>query len=465
MMEAAQSDGFVFFGATGALVHKEIFPALMGLVLDEGLNIPLIGVSRSPWTVEQLIERAEDSLKEYGTYDPDAFKRLARLLRYIPGDYGAPETHAKIRAELGAASHPLFYMAVPPDVFPAVAEGLVSSGSFSGGRVIVEKPFGRDLGSARALNAVLRERFREEDVFRIDHFLGKEPVRNMTYLRFANMFLEPIWNREHVQSIQVTMAEDVGVANRGSFYEEVGAIRDVVQNHLLQVLSILTVDTPSSWKPDKYRDDRARLLRAVRPLTPADVVRGQYLGYREENGVAADSTVETYAALRFAIDNRQWEGVPIYMRAGKRLPIKSTEVTLQFRRPPEEPFGEKVHPISNHLRMRLNPDTSLALGIRTKVPGPDMLGEDVELALVACPADNKPPYQQLFSDAMSGDPELFVGEDGVEASWRVVDPVLGDVTPVHTYEPGSWGPPEAKKFIGADCPWIDPVPAAGVECG
>ncbi len=457
-MEAIQSDALVVFGVTGDLVYKQIFPALQGLVLDEGLSVPVIGVARSPWTLDHLRKRARDSIEQHGDLDPAAFRSLASSLQYVSGDYGSPDTYAKIKEALGGDRRPLFYMAVPPSVFPVVADSLAASGSTSGARVVVEKPFGRDLASAQELNRTLRRHFPESAIFRIDHFLGKEPVQNITYVRFANPLLEPIWNREYVRTIQITMAEDFGVQDRGAFYDQAGTIRDVVQNHLLQLLAVLAMDRPNSWNQEAYRGEKTRLMRAVRPIDPASVVRGQYRGYRSVTGVAAESTVETYVALRAFIDNRRWADVPIYIRAGKELATNVTEVVVEFKRPSWEIFGETVAPFSSHLRVRVGPDVAIGMGVRVKVPGERMVGRDVDLALTSCRRDEKPPYQRLFADAMRGDPELFATQDGVEAAWRVVDPVLGDATPLYTYEPGTWGPAETQELIGEDGPWVDPVP-------
>ena len=463
-MTVPRSDALVFFGATGDLVDKEIFPALQGLIGEAKADLPLIGVARSPWTTDQLRTRAKESLERSGSFDPAAFEKLAGLLQYVSGDYGAPETHIKIRKALGGARRPLYYMAVPPSVFPVVTAALAATGRAEGARVVVEKPFGRDLASARALNRTLLEHFPEEAIFRIDHFLGKEPVQNITYTRFTNPLLEAVWNRDHIRSIQITLAEDFGVKGRGGFYEEAGAIRDVVQNHLLQVLAIVAMDPPGGGSPDAYRDEKARLLKAIPPLEPAQVVRGQYQGYRSATGVAPDSTVETYAALRLSIDNWRWAGVPVYIRAGKELATTCTEVFVELKRPPRETFGEIVPPGSGHVRMRISPDVVIGIGMRVKVPGDRMVGRDVELTLASCPGDAKTPYQRLFADAIRGNHELFARQDGVEESWRIVDPVLDDVTQVHPYETGTWGPEEAERLIGTDGPWIDPVPPLATEC-
>jgi glucose-6-phosphate 1-dehydrogenase len=461
-MEEPRSDALVFFGATGDLVHKAIFPALQGLIRDEGADLPLIGVARSPWTVDELRARAKDSLRQSGSFDPTSFEDFARLLQYVAGDYGAPETYVNIRKALGDARRPLFYMAVPPSVFPVVTGALAASGCAEGARVVVEKPFGRDLASAQALNRTLHEHLPESAIFRIDHFLGKEPVQNITYTRFANPLLEPIWNRDYVRSIQITMAEDFGVKGRGGFYEEAGAIRDVVQNHLLQVLAILVMDPPGGGIPDAYRDEKARLLRAIRPLEPGHVVRGQYRGYRSAAGVAPESTVETYAAAKFLVDNWRWAGVPVYIRAGKELCLTSTEVFVELKRPPRETFGEIVPPASSHVRMRISPDVVIGIGMRVKAPGDQMVGNDVELTVTSRPGEAKPPYQRLFADAIRGNPELFARQDAVEASWRIVDPVLDNATPLYPYEPGTWGPEEAEQLIGPDGPWIEPALPQGI---
>jgi len=424
--------------------------------------MPLIGVARSPWTVDQLRARAKDSLERAGGFEPGAFENLAGLLHYVSGDYGAPETYGHIRKALGDAQRPLFYMAVPPSVFPVVTRALAASGCAEGARVMVEKPFGRDLASAQELNSTLLEHFSESAIFRIDHFLGKEPVQNITYTRFANPLLEPIWNRDHIRGIQITMAEDFGIKDRGGFYEEAGAIRDVVQNHLFQILASLAMDPPGGGIYDAYRDEKARLLKAVRPLDPGHVVRGQYRGYRSATGVAPNSTVETYVALRLFIDNWRWAGVPVHIRAGKELGVTSTEVFVELKRPPRETFGEIVPLASSHVRMRISPDVVIGIGMRVKAPGDQMVGKDVELTVTSRPGDAKPPYQRLFADAINGNPELFARQDGVEASWRIVDPVLGNATPLYAYEPGTWGPEETEQLIGADGPWIDPAPPQGI---
>ncbi|NLO27055.1 MAG: glucose-6-phosphate dehydrogenase [Actinobacteria bacterium] len=463
-MTAARTDALVFFGATGDLVHKELFPALQGLVHDGGVRMPFIGVARSPWTTEQLRARAKDSLEQSGRFDPQAFEELAPLLHYISGDYGAPETYVAMRRALGGARHPLLYMAVPPSVFPVVTDALAGAGSTEGARVMIEKPFGRDLASAKELNRTLRRHFPEEDIFRIDHFLGKEPVQNITYTRFANPWLEPVWNRSHIHRVQITMAEDFGVKNRGRFYEEAGAIRDVVQNHLLQLLAIAAMDPPGGAGPDAIGDEKVRLLEHVQPLEARNVVRGQYRGYRSADGVAPDSTVETYVALKLFIDNWRWSGVPFYIRAGKELAMRSTELFVEFKRPPRDLFGETVPPGSSHLRMRIGPDIAVGFGMRVKVHGEQMVGRDVELALTSCPGDAHPPYQRLLSDAMAGNKELFARQEGIEASWRIVEPVLGDATPVFSYEPGSRGPVQADGLTGTDGPWIDPAPPEPTEC-
>jgi len=464
-METPRSDALVFFGATGDLVYKEIFAALQGLIRDGGHSLPLVGVARSPWTSDQLRARARESLEQKGILDPEAFEKLAGLLQYVSGDYGAPETYARIRTAIGEARRPLFYMAVPPSVFSVVTGALAASGCAEGARVVVEKPFGRDLSSARELNETLLQHFPEESIFRIDHFLAKEAVQNLTYTRFANPLLEPIWNRDHVRSIQITMAEDFGVRDRGSFYEEAGAIRDVVQNHLLQVLAIVTMDPPVGNSPDAYRDEKVRLLKAVSPLKPERVVKGQYRGYRSARGVAPDSTVETYVALRLFIDSWRWAGVPIYIRTGKELAVTATEIFVEFKRPPRETFGEVIPPGSSHVRMRISPYIEIGMGLRIKVPGEQMVGEDVELALTSCPSDGQPAYQRLFSDAIQGNHELFARQDGVEESWRIVGPVLDGTAPVYPYDSGTWGPAEAEQLIGSDGPWIDPVVSPEERCG
>jgi glucose-6-phosphate 1-dehydrogenase len=454
--EQQRSDALVFFGATGDLAYQQIFPALQGLVERHRLDIPIIGVAKSGWDLERLRACARDSLEQHGGVHPDAFAKLSSLLGYIDGDYRDPATFTRLRQALGDAKRPLHYLAIPPSMFATVAKGLAASGSARGARLVVEKPFGRDLASARELNRVLRRYLPESHVFRMDHFLGKEPVQNIVYLRFANEPLEPVWNASYVRAMQITMAEHFGVQGRGAFYDETGAIRDVLQNHLLQILALLAMDPPAARGGDAGRDERTRLLRAVRPLDRASVVRGQFRGYRDEAGVAPDSDVETYVAVKLEIDTWRWAGVPFYVRTGKRLPLTATEVLVEFRRPPLELFGEMVGSRSNHLRLRLSPDVRVALGIRVKVAGERMVGEDVELVATDQPGKDLPVYERLLGDALEGDSMLFAREDTVEAEWEVVEPILGDATPLYEYEPGTWGPEEADQLIG-DGGWSDPA--------
>jgi glucose-6-phosphate 1-dehydrogenase len=456
-MTTAQSDAFIFFGATGDLAYKQIFPALQGLIRHEGFNLPIIGVAKAGWTLDQLKARAKDSLEVHGGIDQAAFEKLIGLLRYVDGDYGNPETFTQLRKELGDAKSPLHYLAIPPSLFGKVAEGLAKSNCAANARVVVEKPFGRDLESARELSCTLHKFFAEEDIFRIDHFLGKEPVQNILYTRFANPMFEPLWNRDHIRSIQITMAEDFGVQDRGRFYDEVGALLDVVENHLLQVLANLTMDPPTGEDHDAVRDRKSELLRAIRPLTPDAVVRAQYNGYRSVPGVAPASPVETFVAIRLEIDSWRWAGVPIYIRAGKMLPVTCTEALIEFKRPPKEAFGELVPATSAHMRIRVSPDMTIGLGVRVKTPGERMVGRDVELELHRQAVDDIPPYERLLGDASRGNSELFTRQDLVEAQWRIVEPILGNVTPLYSYEPGCWGPEEAHQLIGADGPWVDPT--------
>jgi len=459
-MSNSRSDAFVFFGATGDLAYKQIFPALHGLIRDEGFDLPIIGVAKAGWTPDQLKARARDSLAHAGSGDPAALQKLTGLLQYVDGDYSDPATFAQLRRQLGQARQPLHYLAIPPSLFGAVAEGLAKSGCADNARMVVEKPFGRDLSSAQELNRTLHRYFPEESIFRIDHYLGKEPVQNILFTRFANPIFEPVWNRTYIRSIQITMAESFGVEDRGRFYDEVGALRDVVQNHMLQVLANLVMDPPTGENPEAVRDQKASLLKAIRPLTPDAVVRGQYRGYHSVPGVAPGSRVETFVAIKVLIDSWRWAGVPIFIRAGKRLPVTSTQIFVEFKRPPRETFAEIVPGTSAHMRMEISPDISIGLGVRVKAPGERMTGVDVELDVQQQAADDLPPYQRLLGDAMAGIGDLFGRHDLVEAQWRVVEPVLGDVAPVYAYDPGTWGPEEAHQLIGGDGPWINPqVPA------
>ncbi len=457
-MTKLDSDAFVFFGATGDLAFKQIFPALQAMIRHGHLDMPIIGVARSAKGLDELRARARESLEKHGGVDPQAFAALSAKLQYVNGDYSSPETFRDLRKALDSASQPLYYLAIPPDLFETVAQGLAKAGCDKGARVVVEKPFGRDLTSAQALNKTLHRSFSESAIFRIDHYLGKEPVQNLLYFRFANSFLEPIWNSNYVQSVQLTMAETLGVEGRGVFYEEVGAIRDVVQNHMLEVVALLTMEAPVGHDPDAMRDAKQRAFRAMRPLTPADVIRGQFRGYRDEEGVAADSKVETFAAIRLHIDTWRWAGVPFYIRAGKRMPVSATEVFVELKRPPQDVFDTISQGQADYFRFRLSPDVTISLGARAKMPGEAMVGEAVELVVRQSAADEMTPYERLLGDAIRGDPTLFVREDGVEAAWGVVDPILGNRTPARVYEPNTWGPAEADRIIAGDGGWHNPEP-------
>lgn len=447
-MGMAKSDAIIFFGASGDLAYKKIFPALQAMVRHGHLEMPVIGVAKSEWNLEQLKDRVRDSLTQHGGLDAQAFAKLSRLLRYVSGDYRERGTFERLRKELGSAKHPLYYLAIPPSMFPTVIEGLAKCGCLQNSRVVVEKPFGRDLASAQALNRTLHAHFPEQAVFRIDHYLGKEPVQNLLYFRFANPFFEAGWNRHHIERVQITMAEQFGVAGRGRFYEEAGAIRDVAQNHMLMVIALLAMEQPAGSDHESIRDERAKLLKAIRTLTPSDVVRGQFRGYRREDGVAPDSQVETLVALQVHIDNDRWAGVPFYVRAGKCLPVTATEVLVEFKRPLRPVLDETEPPLPNHFRFQLNPDVLIALGTKAKVPGERMTGERIELVARHCSVDEMGPYERLLGDAIKGDPTLFVREDGVEAAWRAMEPILGATTPLYEYEPNTWGPDEADRFIG-----------------
>jgi glucose-6-phosphate 1-dehydrogenase len=456
-VDSSSSDALVLFGGTGDLARKKIYPALLAMVEHGRLHVPVIAVARGAMDSGRFRDYVRDNVRIAGR--ESAFEKLAALLQYLQGDYREVATYAQLRHVLRDRKRPLYYLAIPPDAFPAVVEELGRSAGTESARVVIEKPFGRDLASARALNATLHARFPEEAIFRIDHYLGKEAIQNLTYFRFANSLLEPVWNRHYVASVQVTQAETFGIEGRGEFYETVGAIRDVVQNHLLQLTAILAMEPPNQVHGDALRDEKVKVLRSMRPLAEGDLVRGQYRGYRAEHGVAAESNVETFAAVRLHVDSWRWAGVPFLIRAGKRLPQNSTEVVVEFLHPPQQLFAEPLDRRANYARFDLGPErVAIALGVRTKVAGTAMVGRDIELYCCNEPSQGPDPYERLIGDALDGDGMLFARQDAVEAAWRIVEPALQTPGQPLPYEPGTWGPAAAGAMAAPGGGWHAPAP-------
>lgn len=454
-MDHSHSDALVVFGASGDLAYKKIFPALQALVRRGRLSVPVIGVARSPWTLDQFRTRARESLENHGGVDAAAFEKLSGLLRYISGEYGDAATFRAICKELGGAQRPAYYLAIPPFLFEGVVEEMAVADCKRRGRVILEKPFGRDLASARQLNRILLNAFDESAIFRIDHFLGKRPVHNMLVFRFANSFMEAFWNRNYIESVQITMAENFGVQGRGAFYDEAGAIRDVVENHLFQVLSNLAMEPPVNMDSESVRDEKVKVLKAIPPIEERDLVRGQFRGYRNEKGVAKDSQTETFAALRLEVNSWRWKGVPFYIRAGKRMPVTCTEIVGRFRKPPAVLPASNL--AANTLRLRITPDVAIAMGMTVNSPGEEMAAQTVEMLASHHPAAGEiGDYERVLGAAMAGDASLFARQDYVEQAWRIVDPVLKNGTPVHPYEPNTWGPDEIER-VTPPGGWQDPV--------